>query len=111
MPVEHVVLVSMDAFRPEFCQDETWPAPTLQQLAWEGAYATSVHSVFPALTYPAHTTIVTGALPARLSHGRSPSVRGSTGIFPTFGLPMQPPMRSPDSRRRHTQWIARGSRA
>ncbi len=64
---EHVVLVSVDALRPEFYQDETWPAPTLQQLAWEGAYAEGVRSVFPTVTYPAHTTIVTGALPAR--HG------------------------------------------
>lgn len=66
-PADHVVLVSIDAFRPAFCSDETWPAPTLQQLAWEGAVARAVHSVFPALTYPAHATLVTGALPAR--HG------------------------------------------
>ena len=57
----------MDGFRPEFCHDDSWPAPTLQQLAWEGATARSVRGVFPALTYPAHTTLVTGALPAR--HG------------------------------------------
>lgn len=64
---DHVILVSVDALRPEFYQDERWPAPTLQQLAWEGAAAEAVQSVFPALTYPAHTTIATGALPAR--HG------------------------------------------
>lgn len=64
---EHVILVSIDAFRPEFCQDERWPAPTLQQFAWEGAHAEAVTSVFPALTYPAHATMVTGALPIR--HG------------------------------------------
>ena len=64
---DHVVLVSIDALRPEFYRDERWPAPTLQQLAWEGAAAKAVRSVFPALTYPAHTTIATGALPAR--HG------------------------------------------
>ena len=63
----HVVLVSIDALRPEFYRDEHWPAPTLQQLAWEGAAAEAVRSVFPALTYPAHTTIATGVLPAR--HG------------------------------------------
>lgn len=64
---EHVILISIDAFRPEFCQDESWPAPTLQQLAWEGAHAEAVTSVFPSLTYPAHATMVTGALPVR--HG------------------------------------------
>lgn len=64
---DHVLLFSLDGFRPEFARDEAWPAPTLQQLAWEGAHAARVRSVFPALTYPAHTTLVTGALPAR--HG------------------------------------------
>lgn len=64
---DHIVLASIDAFRPEFCQDETWPAPTLQQFAWEGVHADRVRSVFPSLTYPAHATIVTGALPGR--HG------------------------------------------
>lgn len=80
-PADHVVLVSIDAFRPEFCFDETWPAPVLQQLAWEGAYADAVRSVFPALTYPAHATIVTGALPARhgIYHNRPFEPGGQTG--------------------------------
>src|SRR3954469_11939696 len=64
---EHVIMVSIDALRPEFYCDESWPAPTLQQLAFEGVTADAVRTVFPALTYPAHTTLVTGALPA--SHG------------------------------------------
>ncbi|HKP76834.1 MAG TPA: ectonucleotide pyrophosphatase/phosphodiesterase, partial [Longimicrobiaceae bacterium] len=64
---EHVVVASIDALRPEFYGDESWPAPTLQQLAFEGVRADGVRTVFPALTYPAHTTLVTGALPAR--HG------------------------------------------
>src|SRR3954464_49233 len=63
----HVVMVSIDALRPEFYLDESWPAPTLQQLAFEGVRADAVRTVFPALTYPAHTTLVTGALPA--AHG------------------------------------------
>lgn len=64
---DHVIVVSIDALRPEFYFDETWPAPTLQQLSFEGVRADGVRTVFPALTYPAHTTLVTGALPAR--HG------------------------------------------
>jgi len=64
---DHVIVASVDALRPEFYCDETWPAPTLQQLAFEGVRADGVRTVFPALTYPAHTTLVTGALPAR--HG------------------------------------------
>jgi predicted AlkP superfamily pyrophosphatase or phosphodiesterase len=70
-PVEpaarHVVLISIDGLRPEFYLDATWPAPMLQQMAGEGAHARAVRSVFPAVTLAAHTTIVTGALPAR--HG------------------------------------------
>jgi hypothetical protein len=41
--------------------------PNLRRLMSEGATARGVVSVFPSVTYPAHTTIVTGAYPAR--HG------------------------------------------
>lgn len=40
--------------------------PTLRRLMREGVFA-GVESVYPSVTYPDHTTIVTGALPAR--HG------------------------------------------
>ncbi len=65
--VEHVVLVSIDGLRPEMYLDTRWPAPTIQQMAREGVRADGVLGVFPSVTYPSHTTIVTGALPAR--HG------------------------------------------
>lgn len=64
---EHVVVISVDGLLPAYYLDETWPAPAMQQLYREGAHAVAVRSVFPALTYPGHTTLVTGALPAR--HG------------------------------------------
>jgi Type I phosphodiesterase / nucleotide pyrophosphatase len=64
---KHVVLISVDGLLPEYYFDEKWPAPAMQQLYREGAHATEVRAVFPALTYPGHTTLVTGALPAR--HG------------------------------------------
>jgi predicted AlkP superfamily pyrophosphatase or phosphodiesterase len=64
---EHVVLISVDGLRPAYYLDEKWPAPAMKQLYREGAHAAAVKSVFPALTYPGHTTLVTGALPAR--HG------------------------------------------
>lgn len=41
--------------------------PNLRRLINEGTAARGVVSVFPSVTYPAHTTIVTGALP--VSHG------------------------------------------
>ncbi|HEX5476158.1 MAG TPA: ectonucleotide pyrophosphatase/phosphodiesterase [Vicinamibacterales bacterium] len=64
---DHVVLISIDGLRPHIYRDDRWPAPVLHELVRRGAMALAVRSVFPALTYPAHTTIVTGALPAR--HG------------------------------------------
>jgi predicted AlkP superfamily pyrophosphatase or phosphodiesterase len=64
---KHVVLISVDGLQPTYYLDDKWPAPAMQQLYREGAHAVAVKSVFPALTYPAHTTLVTGALPAR--HG------------------------------------------
>ncbi|MEE2839994.1 MAG: ectonucleotide pyrophosphatase/phosphodiesterase [Acidobacteriota bacterium] len=65
--VDHVVLISIDGFRPDFYLDTAWPAPRLQQMAREGAHVKMVRGVFPSETYPGHTTLVTGALPR--SHG------------------------------------------
>lgn len=61
---DHVILVSIDGLRPEFYLDPTWPAPMLQQLARDGAVAERVEGVFPSVTYPAHTTMITGVRPA-----------------------------------------------
>ena len=41
--------------------------PTLRRLLAEGAWSLNVQTVYPSVTYPVHTTIATGALPAR--HG------------------------------------------
>ena len=39
-------------------------APALRRLAQSGAFAEGVVGVTPTVTYPSHTTIVTGVLPA-----------------------------------------------
>lgn len=63
---QHVVLVSIDGLRPEmYSGGESWQMPTLHRLVKEGVYARYMTSVFPAYTYPAHTAMLTGALPAR----------------------------------------------
>lgn len=65
---EHVVLISIDGLRPEFYRDATaFGAPTIQQMARDGVHAMGVRGVFPSVTYPSHTTLITGATPAR--HG------------------------------------------
>jgi predicted AlkP superfamily pyrophosphatase or phosphodiesterase len=66
-PARHVILITIDGMRPEFYEDPTWPAPNLQHLMKEGAYAIKVRPVFPTVTLPNHTSMITGAMPAR--HG------------------------------------------
>jgi predicted AlkP superfamily pyrophosphatase or phosphodiesterase len=62
---KHVILISIDGFRPVMYEDSTWPTPNLRYLMKNGVYADHMKSVFPAYTYPSHTAMVTGALPAR----------------------------------------------
>lgn len=66
-PTQHVVLISIDGFRPDFYLEDKWPAPNLQEMAKSGARSLGVTGVFPSVTYPSHTTIITGRTP--LNHG------------------------------------------
>jgi predicted AlkP superfamily pyrophosphatase or phosphodiesterase len=65
-----VVLISIDGLRPDCVlkgDDYGLKIPNLRRLVTSGAYATAVHGVLPTVTYPSHTTLVTGVSPAR--HG------------------------------------------
>ena len=64
---KHVVLISIDGLRPEFYLDPAWPTPHLKQLKQQGTYARQVVGVFPTVTYPSHTAIITGQPPGK--HG------------------------------------------
>lgn len=64
---KHVVLISVDGFRPDFYMDPSWGMVNVRQGMKMGAYAQGVRGSFPTVTYPSHTTIVTGVLPAK--HG------------------------------------------
>jgi predicted AlkP superfamily pyrophosphatase or phosphodiesterase len=66
-PAKYVVVVTIDGFRPNFYLEEKWSAPNLKAMMQNGAHAFGVNSVFPSVTYPSHTTIVTGVPPAK--HG------------------------------------------
>ncbi|MBB1139122.1 alkaline phosphatase family protein [Myroides sp. WP-1] len=65
--IKHVILVSVDGFRPEFYQEEQWGTPNLKQMAKQGVSANGVRTIFPSVTYPSHTTLSTGTLPHK--HG------------------------------------------
>lgn len=64
---KHVILISVDGFRPDFYMESKWPAPTLQEMAKDGIRARGMRPVLPSVTYPDHITMITGAFPAK--HG------------------------------------------
>ncbi len=66
----HVIMISIDGLVPDYY---TRPAqlglkvPNLVRMKLNGAYADGVEGVYPSVTYPSHTTLVTGVRPA--THG------------------------------------------
>jgi predicted AlkP superfamily pyrophosphatase or phosphodiesterase len=64
---EHVVLITIDGFRPDYYLDRSWKTTNLAQMMKDGVHANGVNSVFPSMTYPSHTSIITGVRPAK--HG------------------------------------------
>ena len=65
----HVVVVSVDGMGASLYQLLAAKAhiPNLARLRKEGSYAEGVLGVYPTVTYPSHTTMVTGRMPAE--HG------------------------------------------
>ena len=64
-PARHVVLISIDGMRPA-SYTSAGPAklPTLRALMARGAHARGVVGVLPTVTYPSHTTMITGVPPS-----------------------------------------------
>ena len=61
-----LLLISIDGLRPGDALDaerQGLKVPTLRRFVSQGAYA-SVRGVLPTLTYPSHTTLLTGVAPA-----------------------------------------------
>jgi predicted AlkP superfamily pyrophosphatase or phosphodiesterase len=59
-----VVVISIDGLAAYSLEDPLLPAPALRQMMREGAFAQSMHSSNPSLTWPSHTAMVTGVSPA-----------------------------------------------
>jgi len=65
-----VLMISIDGLRPDYvthADEHQLKIPTLRRFLTEGTYADGVVGVFPTVTYPSHTTLVTGVWPAE--HG------------------------------------------
>src|ERR1700723_27123 len=74
-----VMLISVDGMKPEAITDAQrhgLKVPNLRAFMADGVYATGVRGVLPTLTYPSHTTLLTGASPAK--HG----IYGNTTFDP-----------------------------
>jgi predicted AlkP superfamily pyrophosphatase or phosphodiesterase len=63
----HVIMISIDGLVPDYY---TEPArlglklPNIIKMKLDGAFAFGVEGVYPSVTYPAHTTLVTGVRPS-----------------------------------------------
>jgi predicted AlkP superfamily pyrophosphatase or phosphodiesterase len=70
-PSRHaLLLISIDGMRPDYVTEASahgLKIPHLLEILRDGAHATGVRGVLPTVTYPSHTTILTGVWPAR--HG------------------------------------------
>jgi predicted AlkP superfamily pyrophosphatase or phosphodiesterase len=65
-----LVMISVDGLRPDYvtaADAHGAKVPNLRKFMKEGAYAEGVTGVVPTVTYPSHTTLVTGVWPAK--HG------------------------------------------
>ena len=63
----HVVIVTLDGFPGWALDDPYLPVPNLRRLAANGAVAAGMRPVNPTVTWPNHTSLVTGVTPAK--HG------------------------------------------
>lgn len=65
-----LVMISIDGLRPDYvtaADAHGAKVPNLRRFMKDGAYAEGVTGVVPTVTYPSHTTLVTGVWPA--AHG------------------------------------------
>jgi len=82
---DHVILISIDGFRPAMYRDaarEGLNLPNLTALRDAGSFAEGVQVSHPSMTYPSHTSMATGVSPAR--HG----IVSNTIFDPPIGSPV-----------------------
>jgi arylsulfatase A-like enzyme len=63
----HVVVIAIDGLPAYLLKDEKAPIPTLRMLAEQGASAQGMRVSNPAVTWPNHTTLVSGVHPEKHS--------------------------------------------
>lgn len=79
---QHLVIISLDSLGFRDINEHQAELPTLNKLVNGGTWVKEVKGIYPTLTYPSHTTIITG---------QYPSVHGIVN-----NTKIQPERRSPD---------------
>ncbi len=105
-PSRHVLVISIDGMGSGYyiAPPAGLRLPHLQRFIREGSFAEAVEGVYPTVTYPSHTTLVTGRRPAR--HGvytnRSSRQAGKhTGDWFWFAKAIQVPTLWDEARQHH----------
>jgi predicted AlkP superfamily pyrophosphatase or phosphodiesterase len=68
LSAESLLLISIDGMRPDYvlkADEHNLKIPHLRRLLKDGAHASGVRGVLPTVTYPSHTTILTGVWPVK----------------------------------------------
>src|SRR5437667_191250 len=82
-------MLSIDGLRAAAIDDPTLSLPSLRGLIARGARARALRPIFPTVTWPCHTSIVTGVSPAR--HGLGPMQAWLTLEASRHVLAVRPP--------------------
>ena len=83
---EHVFIISLDGAKPAVIAEAE--APTLKKIATEGAVTWQASTIFPSITLPSHTSMLTGVGPDKhliLWNGYTP-IKGLVKVPTVFSL-------------------------
>lgn len=102
----HVVVISLDGLGASLLAEATpkLRLPNLRRLMREGSSAEGVFGVYPSVTYPSHTTLVTGRLPAEhgiYSNESSREAGKNAGDWFWFAKDIKVPTLWDEARRNH----------
>lgn len=84
LAAQPLVVISIDGMRPDYvlkADEHKLKIPHLRRIFKDGAHSSGVRGVLPTVTYPSHTTILTGVYPVK--HHIYSNV-----VFDPFGLNM-----------------------
>lgn len=87
---KHVILISIDGFAARHLDNANLELPNIRALAQRGVLPDGSETVFPSVTHPSHTTLITGMQPKKhgvLANELPDPDRDSTGMIPGNSLP------------------------